>query len=648
MRSTIRCGMSRFARILAASALVLTLPLAGDAMFPAPSTAATDTFETAAPSSSTAESSPTESATATPSADTTTEATESPTPTEAATEDALSTDDGETESEDNETPESVQPQAFAAVGAAATGNPGCSYAKEGTGTYARTICWLNFEGFDSAGIEVTDKEVTINLSNGYTFTANLSVQADSSVTDSAKKTASLQVRAAKFPTWSGAFLGNTRNGKSFYTGVDGYPALYQYGDAGTSVVTLSNIKITRNSQIVSGYSIVVADAESSDGNEYIKWTTTGTDFMILSNTAAGTTQEAWMGNACGAGFTLSGKTAECRGQATSGGKSGTAMLVSGDPAGTTENGWSVSQTMKGAGLQGVAFGLQFATLEADITVNGRLIANDQFSVYLNSDLLGAPITVPTDGNDRNQTASTGVQSMVLPVGGKASVEVNAWSTNKNWSNDYVQSWVCVNSTNNGILYEGAVPPGKGVITVEAGDSVRCSVAFTAPTLTLVKSVKNTHKGTATATAWALTASRTGQSTPFTMTGKSGDYAITDVPVYVGTYALSESTSDTGYEKSYTKVGWSCVNGEGKTVSVTNSGDQTTVATTKGEAVTCTVTNQDLPGVLTVTKQDFLTKTALVGTQFQLWFDADGNKAFDSKKDTKVQEVATTSSEGVAN
>ena len=119
----------------------------------------------------------------------------------------------------------------------------------------------------------------------------------------------------------------------------------------------------------------------------------------------------------------------------------------------------------------------------------------------------------------------------------------------------------------------------------SGGDVVCRITNTAisPTLTLIKQVVNDNGGTAEATEWTLTADG-----PTPVSGSTGDAAITDAPVQVGTYDLSES-GPTGYTAS----AWEC------TGSGTQDGASVTLAEDQHE--TCVITNNDLPAQLTLEK-----------------------------------------------
>lgn len=150
------------------------------------------------------------------------------------------------------------------------------------------------------------------------------------------------------------------------------------------------------------------------------------------------------------------------------------------------------------------------------------------------------------------------------------------------------------------LFESGGPPGyyshgfscdgghqvNQYLILSEGDQVTCTITNTVapPHLTLVKQVENDQGGTATARAWTLSA--TG---PTTVTGRTGDYQVTNVEVAPGAYTLSE----TGGPGGYAGGAWSCTDG-------TLTGNTLTLGLT--DVATCTIVNRDQPGLLTLRKQ----------------------------------------------
>jgi hypothetical protein len=88
---------------------------------------------------------------------------------------------------------------------------------------------------------------------------------------------------------SEAYLGN--NG--FYTGIPGNPALYQTPNGAYTVVTFTNIQVLNAvGEAATGWNLVTGDAESTDTNEWMNFTTNLT-WSILPNSTS-----SLYGNSC--------------------------------------------------------------------------------------------------------------------------------------------------------------------------------------------------------------------------------------------------------------------------------------------------------------------------------------------------------------
>ncbi|MGN7701842.1 hypothetical protein [Cellulosimicrobium sp. 22601] len=141
-----------------------------------------------------------------------------------------------------------------------------------------------------------------------------------------------------------------------------------------------------------------------------------------------------------------------------------------------------------------------------------------------------------------------------------------------------EGWVC----------EGAEVVGS-TVTIDLADSVTCVVTNvapmppTVPTLTLVKEVVG---GPATAADWTLTA----ENGAATLTGTTGDAAVTAAEVSPGRYALSED-GPAGYDGA-----WSC------TGATSGDGSDGAVTVAEGDDVVCTATNTWAGGTLTLVKE----------------------------------------------
>ncbi len=161
----------------------------------------------------------------------------------------------------------------------------------------------------------------------------------------------------------------------------------------------------------------------------------------------------------------------------------------------------------------------------------------------------------------------------------ADVKVGQYTLGEAGPTGYTPSaWVCT----------GAASSTASSVSLTEGQAATCTITNTAiaPKLTLVKTVVNTSGGTALPTDWILTA--TG---PTTVTGRTGDAAVTGAVVPSGQYQLSESGGDPGYQAS----AWVCT---GNATPVTAGG---ALDIAVGEDVTCTITNTDRPATLTLAK-----------------------------------------------
>jgi len=151
------------------------------------------------------------------------------------------------------------------------------------------------------------------------------------------------------PPTSEAFLGN--NG--FYTGVPGNPALYTVDTGSVAVVSITNLHLETSSGVpATNWELVTGDAESTDQNESITWTSNQT-LQLVPNSS-----NSDVGNSCdstapgynatyltGVGTT----TVQCS-SPVSADHTGAVMLESTTPS-------SLTVTLNGSGLQGMFLGV---------------------------------------------------------------------------------------------------------------------------------------------------------------------------------------------------------------------------------------------------------------------------------------------------
>jgi prepilin-type N-terminal cleavage/methylation domain-containing protein len=246
--------------------------------------------------------------------------------------------------------------------------PGCFFATPGTGTYASSLCFVDFSAWNlqTSAPGVTCSTGYLGMSVGITgtpytmtFCINISTVAGGAAVTG---TGALGVggyngvKAVALPTYSDpvgdgseAFLGN--NG--FYTGVQGNPALYTTTQGSTSTVTINNINVLdAEGDSISGWELVTGDAESTDNHESITWSSNAI-LNLLANSPSSP-----VGNACESVTPtyntqfltgIPGYKVECSANSQVD-KTGTVMLEAVHPT-------SLTVTMVGAGLQATFIGL---------------------------------------------------------------------------------------------------------------------------------------------------------------------------------------------------------------------------------------------------------------------------------------------------
>jgi type II secretory pathway pseudopilin PulG len=252
---------------------------------------------------------------------------------------------------------------------------GCFFATPGTGEYASTMCLVDFSSLTGNNLLAAEQgclEMSVGLPGGSTLYFCIGI------TGSA-------ISPKALPTWINGFLGNScsgssgglcANGTPFYTGIAGQPALYQTAP-GVTTITFSNISVVNQQGLTAtGWEAVSADAESTDNNESITWTTPATinnttglyeyPLTIMNNDEPYDTPTDPVGNACStenpdetfnfaAGLTenSSDTQVECAGPVGPLGiglKTGTAMVWAPAPP-------TLTVQMVGGGLEAIVFGL---------------------------------------------------------------------------------------------------------------------------------------------------------------------------------------------------------------------------------------------------------------------------------------------------
>lgn len=318
----------------------------------------------------------------------------------------------------------------------------CIYA--GTNALQR-VCWLDMSKFNSETAKKRDgQKMTVNLGGGLTMSFT------------ARYFGNRTVVASGVPTWDErTYQGEAGHHAIF--GVEGYsdfpagskPALYQNdGYQNDSKIQLSDITITKNGQNVANlqYSFVMADAESTNKNEQMVYTSSSAITQLGSYPTDGSNYSF-----CKPQFSTDNQTITCTGKDGDSVPQGIRLYTTSTPT-------QVSIEMKNSGYgsrQGAAFGVIFSQAVAKITVNGDT------SATFNAGVLGETGSLES-GVISSGTRESGTLPILAAAGEKKTVRFYLTSTTTDWSkydvtfegtdNGNVVSNLAIKTDENGLRY----------------------------------------------------------------------------------------------------------------------------------------------------------------------------------------------------
>lgn len=294
----------------------------------------------------------------------------------------------------------------------------CHFAQEGTGWHAPELCWIDL--FDPAhpglkkdwegtvlGTPLSRGRRHVDIDGGeHRLVFDLSYR---NVTgwqnwepEPPQGLATQPLYAKSLPVWDvaeedkGAFMGR----KGQYVGISGSPAVHHPHWETEYEITLSDIRLERNdgtgtyTPITDAYALVLADAESTDGGEYLQVESNGDLIRALPNTskAPPTTspdpefgqqedlQVLW-GNSCAAWREVSQwkPFMKCVGQHGKDHSDASPMVKMRAPATRPAGGWNVSVRTTANAKQAVAFAVQFrgVTLQSSFPETPGTIDGDR-------------------------------------------------------------------------------------------------------------------------------------------------------------------------------------------------------------------------------------------------------------------------------
>ena len=342
----------------------------------------------------------------------------------------------------------------------------CIYA--GTNALQR-VCWLDMSKFNSTTAKTSaGQKMTVNLGGGLTmsFIAYYS----------GKRT----VVASGVPTWDNRAAHPGEAGHHAIFGVEGYsnfptgskPALYQNdGYQNDLKIQLSDITITKNGQNVANlqYSFVMADAESTNKNEQMVYTSSSAIKQLGSYPTSDSNYRF-----CNPQSSNKNKTITCTGNDGDGVPQGIRLYTTSTPT-------QVSIEMKNSGpgsRQGAAFGVIFSQAVAKITVNGS--ASGDTSATFNASVSGETGSLES-GAISSGTMESGTLPILAAAGEEKTVRFYLTSTTTDWS----KYDVAFEGTDNGsVVSSPNIKTDKGGkryvdMTVEADHTVQGHFTVTA-------------------------------------------------------------------------------------------------------------------------------------------------------------------------
>lgn len=311
----------------------------------------------------------------------------------------------------------------------------CIYA--GTNALQR-VCWLDMSKFNSKTAKTNaGQKMTVNLGGGLTmsFIAHYS--------------GNRTVAASGVPTWDNRAAHPGEAGHHAIFGVEGYsdfptgskPALYQ-SDEGQdgSKIQLSDITITKDGQSVDNlqYSFVMADAESTNKNEQMVYTSSSA-ITLLGSYPTGDSKYGF----CGQQFSDDSKKITCTGTDEDKVPQGIRLYATSAP-----NWVSIEMRNSGSGSrQGAAFGVIFSQAVAKITVNGR--ASGDTNTKFKAGVLGE-----TGSLESGLISKNTAESDTLPILASAGVSKTVRFYLEGNPSDWSKYDVKFEGTDNGMVVSG--------------------------------------------------------------------------------------------------------------------------------------------------------------------------------------------------
>jgi uncharacterized repeat protein (TIGR01451 family) len=433
----------------------------------------------------------------------------------------------------------------------------------------QTYCWIDMSSYNSATVFGGGQGFAITLSDGSVLSFTLSGISPSGTS----------IRAAAAPAWTGAATGN-----SAFLGIPGQPILYTT-TGGTVDLTLSNIKVTPPNGVVSTgqYKFVVADAESSNNGESLRFITDGAPWEEVDQVPPTT----------GAIYpTISGTGTSTFNVTGVAGTVGAYIMGSLSPE-------TVQVRLVAGGLQGIMLAVQYSSVVINKQISGaRANAADQFTYGIKATSNGSNLSSGTSTGAGSGPFGTAVATLSSSVATTLYEEMAPGSVST--LAQYNTSLTCTNGAAGSPTALPVAQPvaSYNVSSTNYGDAISCTFTNTAKPATVA-----VRKITVGAIGGAFTFTSTNlAAAPAAITTTATNTATPAVPTAIAVTTLNTAVTIT--EAPGTKFAPTAVSCTDASAAIT--GNPASFGTLAGNVltipavnivaaaqITCTITNMVL-------------------------------------------------------
>ncbi|MEQ5787429.1 hypothetical protein J3454_05930 [Erythrobacter sp. NFXS35] len=427
----------------------------------------------------------------------------------------------------------------------------------------QTYCWLSLAGYnDATARTAAGQNLSFTLPDGSVLTFNARVSGNSTA-----------YNAVTAPSWTGAAIGNVA-----FIGIPGRPVLYTTS-AGSRTINLTNITVTPPvGASATVYSFVVADAESSNDNEALRYSTNGGAWQLLDavQPISGSTFPSITG--------VGSNTVNITGRP---GTVGAHIVGSNSPS-------SVTIETQAGGLQGVMFAIRFASIRLQTTIQGtRNNPADQFSYQIANTSTGSTISEGATSGSGSGPFSTAPLSMAAGV--PITLRETMTSGSVSVLSQYVTTLACVNTAGatRASLPNGLVTTSANIGQLEFGEFLVCTFNNGAqPRLRLRKALGNSRRFDGDQFTVRIMSGETviaaATTTGSGSTVNAGDTGFVQLDSGLS-YTLTEIAAGTGNLGNY-RATLACSNATSGSATTLPSTVGGSITPRLGDTITCTITN----------------------------------------------------------